>query len=56
MIYKVSTVYSPNEDTGILWNSLDFPWINSEPILSTRDKSFVRFSEFKSPFIFSPQT
>jgi dTDP-4-dehydrorhamnose 3,5-epimerase len=52
MIYKVSTVYSPNEDAGILWNSLSIPWGSDNPILSKRDQSFVAFSEFQTPFTY----
>ncbi len=52
MMYKVSTVYSLNEDAGILWNSLDIPWGNDNPIISKRDQNFPTFSEFKSPFIY----
>ncbi|WP_238707332.1 dTDP-4-dehydrorhamnose 3,5-epimerase family protein [Microcystis aeruginosa] len=52
MLYKVSTVYSPKEDTGILWNSVAIPWPNTNPILSERDQSFLPFSEFRSPFVY----
>lgn len=52
MMYKVSTVYSPNEDSGIRWDSLSIPWHNDSPILSKRDQSFVAFSKFKSPFTY----
>jgi dTDP-4-dehydrorhamnose 3,5-epimerase len=52
MMYKVSTVYSPNEDTGILWNSLSIPWRCDNPIISQRDQSFISFSDFKSPFVY----
>jgi dTDP-4-dehydrorhamnose 3,5-epimerase len=50
--YKVSTVYSPTHDSGILWNSLPIPWPDSTPILSDRDKSFQTFNHFESPFEF----
>lgn len=52
MMYKVSTIYSPEHDTGILWNSIDIPWPDENPIISERDSKFVSFAEFKSPFIF----
>lgn len=52
MMYKVSTVYSPNEDAGILWNSLPIPWGNDNPIISKRDQNFPTFSEFKNPFTY----
>jgi dTDP-4-dehydrorhamnose 3,5-epimerase len=50
MVYKVSTVYSPKEDAGILWDSVNISWPSKYPILSDRDKSFIPFSEFDSPF------
>ena len=52
MMYKVSTVYSPQEDTGILWNSVGISWPSTNPIMSKRDGSFLTFSEFESPFIY----
>lgn len=50
MVYKVSTVYSPEHDAGILWNSVGIPWPISEAVLSTRDQSFPTLADFKSPF------
>lgn len=50
VMYKVTTVYVPTHDSGILWNSVGIPWPNMNPIVSERDKSFVSFSEFKTPF------
>jgi len=53
MMYKVSTVYSPQEDSGILWNSFDIPWPTSNPIISQRDRNFKKFADFQSPFAYS---
>jgi dTDP-4-dehydrorhamnose 3,5-epimerase len=53
MIYKTSKVYSAINDSGILWNSVDFTWPINTPILSERDKLFPRFSEYKSPFFYN---
>ncbi|VVS90863.1 dTDP-4-dehydrorhamnose 3,5-epimerase [Desulfoluna spongiiphila] len=50
VIYKVSSTYSPNHDTGILWNSVGIPWQTEKPILSERDKNFPVFQNFDSPF------
>lgn len=52
MMYKVSTVYSPEHDTGIHWDSVGIPWPCTEPIISKRDSCFAALSEFKSPFIY----
>lgn len=50
LMYKVTTQYSPEHDTGILWSSVDIPWPDKEPIISVRDRSFVKFADFNSPF------
>lgn len=50
MVYKVSTVYSPAQDTGILWSSAGIPWPTTDAILSARDQSFTTFAQFESPF------
>ncbi len=50
MVYKVSTVYSPEHDAGVLWDSMEIPWPISEPIMSVRDATFPRLNEFVSPF------
>jgi dTDP-4-dehydrorhamnose 3,5-epimerase len=50
MMYKVSTVYSPEHDTGILWNSIGIPWPDEKPIISKRDSEFLAFKDFKSHF------
>jgi dTDP-4-dehydrorhamnose 3,5-epimerase-like enzyme len=52
MIYKTSTLHDVESDTGILWNSLDIPWPTNNPIISERDKQFISFEDFKSPFLF----
>jgi dTDP-4-dehydrorhamnose 3,5-epimerase len=51
LIYNVSTVYDKNHDHGILWNSINFDWGISNPILSSRDASFQSIKDFSSPFI-----
>lgn len=50
MVYKVSTIYSPTHDAGVLWNSAGIPWPTTEVILSARDAAFPRLDEFMSPF------
>lgn len=52
LIYKVSTVYSPQRDSGVLWSSLDIDWPTTSPVVSDRDRSFSPLSEFASPFIY----
>ena len=50
MLYKTSKVYSPEHDSGILWNSAGIKWPCKRPILSPRDAAFPGLSDFKSPF------
>jgi dTDP-4-dehydrorhamnose 3,5-epimerase len=50
MNYKVSTIYSPDNDKGILWNSFGFEWKTNNPIISNRDKCHPSINEFNSPF------
>ena len=48
--YNVGTVYSPESDAGILWNSIGMEWPNSNPDLSERDSTFSALNDFQSPF------
>jgi dTDP-4-dehydrorhamnose 3,5-epimerase len=50
LAYNVSKVYSPKHDTGIRWDSVGIPWQNKKPIISKRDREFLPFSDFVSPF------
>ena len=50
MMYKMTSVYSPENDKGILWNSVFIPWPTKTPILSERDTKHIKFTEFDSPF------
>ena len=50
LIYKTSTVYYPEFDSGILWNSVPIDWPVKKPVISDRDSSFKPFSDFVSPF------
>lgn len=54
LLYKVSQDYAPECDTGIRWDSLDIPWPTKTPLLSARDTTFVAFSEFQTPFTYTP--
>lgn len=50
--YLQTTAYSPEHDQGIRFDSFDFKWGVSDPILSQRDQSFPKLSDFTSPFIY----
>lgn len=48
--YKVGTKYSPLHDFGVHWNSFDFDWPSTNPIISNRDSKHVQLKDFRSPF------
>ena len=50
VVYKVSTVYSPEHDSGIRWDSIGIPWPDRHPVTSSRDNELLAFSDFSSPF------
>lgn len=53
LYYKLTTVYSPEHDAGIRWDSAEVPWPMTDPILSERDRHLPPLEEFDSPFKFS---
>ena len=50
MMYKVSTIYAPDHDMGILWNSAGISWPDTECVISDRDKEFPSLANYESPF------
>jgi dTDP-4-dehydrorhamnose 3,5-epimerase len=56
MIYKVTTTYAADYDTGIHWNSAGIAWTNPNPIVSQRDSEFPPLSAFQSPFVYNAVT
>jgi dTDP-4-dehydrorhamnose 3,5-epimerase len=50
LIYYVSAEYAPDNDKGIRWDSFNAPWPCCTPVISERDKSFPRFSDYETPF------
>ena len=52
--YKVDAPYSPQHDSGIIWNDpdLNILWPTQNPVLSEKDTSLGSFRDFESPFIF----
>lgn len=51
MHYKVTSVYSPENDAGVLWSSLSFKWPTNTPIVSERDQNFPIITDFDTPFL-----
>jgi dTDP-4-dehydrorhamnose 3,5-epimerase len=56
MLYKVTTVYSPDHDSGIRWDSAGIVWPDSDTVMSERDRSLPRLADFDSPFRFGEGT
>lgn len=50
MVYNVATVYHPENDQGILYNSFNCEWHTKNPIVSQRDLAFNALKDYKSPF------
>ena len=50
MVYKVTSVYAPDFDVGIRWDTAGIDWGVSSPLLSERDQGFVSLADFSSPF------
>ena len=48
--YYVDSVYNQKDDFGVRYNSFDFDWEISKPILSEKDKSLLPLNKFISPF------
>lgn len=54
VLYKVSDIYAPETEGGIIWNDPDLaiPWpFDGDPSLSSKDAVLPRFAEFESPFV-----
>lgn len=58
LVYKVSTVYAPQHDSGVLWSSLGVVWPLNDgagaPVMSERDGGFLPLAAFQSPFVYAP--
>jgi dTDP-4-dehydrorhamnose 3,5-epimerase len=50
MVYKTSSVYAPESDFGVRWDSFGFDWGVDHPVLSARDQHQVLLENFVSPF------
>ncbi len=50
VMYSATTMYAPDHDTGIHWDSLGIKWPDPAPKVSEKDAALVRFADFDSPF------
>ena len=51
MAYKLTSVYAPDNDLGIQWDSFGLDWGVDRPIVSERDRSHLTLSNFISTFL-----
>lgn len=51
--YKCTQTYAPNAEGGLMWNDpeLGIDWGISNPVLSEKDKNYLPFNQFNSPFL-----
>jgi dTDP-4-dehydrorhamnose 3,5-epimerase len=47
---KSTTVYDPDCDRGIKWNSCGINWPDLSPVISQKDEQMPTLASFKSPF------
>jgi dTDP-4-dehydrorhamnose 3,5-epimerase len=55
VVYMTSSMYSPEDDAGVHFDSFGMKWPASAPIISDRDKRFPALGEFISPFNYKKQ-
>ena len=47
LLYLVETEHDPINDTGVLWNSVNYNWPIKDPLISSRDKSLPNIESFE---------
>ena len=52
LLYNVTSVYHPESDTGIRWDTANIEWPHQNPQLSDRDQTFPTLADFKTPFTY----
>ena len=54
VIYKVSEEYSPENESGIIWNDpkINISWPIKNPIISDKDNKFLKLENLDSDFIY----
>ena len=50
VLYLSSAEYSPENDTGVLWDSFGADWGIDKPVVSERDTQLPTLDDFDSPF------
>jgi dTDP-4-dehydrorhamnose 3,5-epimerase len=52
VVYKADNYYSPQHDSGIVWNDPDLAirWPVQDPVISEKDRRLQRYAQFQTPF------
>ncbi len=50
LVFNNSTVYQPEADAGIRWDSAHIDWSCKSPLVSDRDRGFPALADYNSPF------
>jgi dTDP-4-dehydrorhamnose 3,5-epimerase len=58
VIYKTTNVYSPEAESGIIWNdeALNIEWHTKAPILSEKDKKWPTLKDANIKFYYNEET
>ncbi|KAF6246075.1 dTDP-4-dehydrorhamnose 3,5-epimerase [Nitrosopumilus sp. b2] len=53
VLYKVDNEYSPNDESGIIWNdsSINISWPTNNPIISYKDNQYPSLENSKNNFL-----
>lgn len=51
LVYNVTSVYAPEHDSGVRWDSIGIDWPVDTPLVSPRDAGFAALADFDSPFV-----
>lgn len=47
---RTTTVYAPDSDAGIHWDSCGIEWPNANPTISEKDDQMITLEKFQNPF------
>jgi dTDP-4-dehydrorhamnose 3,5-epimerase len=52
VLYRGTTVHSPEHEGGIAWNSFGFNWPVDSPVVSEKDQRQPALTDFETPFTY----
>ena len=56
VLYSATTVFAPQHDAGLRWDSAGIQWPDEDPLLSDKDRQLPPLGEFASPFAYESAT